>query len=98
MGEGIGDDLNLLSMGILLVLIFALIMIGRFNLVQARPFLSLLGLMCVGLGLYSSYGICGYVGLADNDLNMLLGFLLLGGFNKTVITHFDESLDMAHVG
>ena len=78
MGEDIGGDVNLLSMGFILVLIFALVMIGRFSLVQARPFLALLGLMCVGLGLYASYGICGYVGLADNDLNMLLGFLLLG--------------------
>ena len=78
MGEGIGGDLNLLSMGILLVLIFTLVMLGRFNLVQARPFLCLLGLMCVGLGLYASYGIAGYVGLADNDLNTLLAFMLLG--------------------
>ena len=53
-------------------------MVGRFNLVQARPFLSILGLVCVGLGLYTSYGIGGLVGLKDTNMNSLMPFLLLG--------------------
>lgn len=77
-GEDIGSDLNLLIFGYILVFAFVLFMVGSFNLVEARPFLSILGLICIGLGLYSSYGIGGFVGLKDTNMNSLMPFLLLG--------------------
>ena len=77
-GEDVENDLNLLIFGYILVFGFVLFMVGNFNLVEARPFLSILGLVCIGLGLYSSYGIGGLVGLKNTGMNSLLPFLLLG--------------------
>ena len=38
----------------------------------------MLAIVCVVLGLASSFGIGGYMGLKNTDMNMVLGFLLLG--------------------
>ena len=38
----------------------------------------ILGLLCVGLGLYASYGIGGLVGLRNTNMNSIMPFLLLG--------------------
>ena len=77
-GQDIDDDLKLLVLGYILVFGFVLLMVGNFNLVEARPFLSILGLVCIGLGVYSSKGLGGLLGIKETKINSILPFLLLG--------------------
>ncbi|XP_071522307.1 patched domain-containing protein 3-like [Panulirus ornatus] len=77
-GASIQDDLQYLSLGFGVVFIYIIIMLGRFNMVEQRPLLSLLGLSCVGLAVGVSYGICSAMNIPYGPVNSILPFLLLG--------------------
>jgi Niemann-Pick C1 protein len=53
-------------------------MLGRFNRVEQRGFLSMLGLASVGMAIGFSYGFCSLLGLAYGPLHNIIPFLLLG--------------------
>ena len=55
-------DAGLLLMGYLTVFTYVFLMLGRFNWVQQRFWLSLGGIMGVTMGMVSSYGICSALG------------------------------------
>jgi hypothetical protein len=57
-GESIGGDANLLSMGFMVVFIYIMIMLGKFNLVEQRAALALVGITSIVFGIATCYGLC----------------------------------------
>ena len=55
-------DAGMLLVGYLIVFIYVIIMIGRFNFIQQRFFLSLGGILGVIMGIVVSYGVCSAIG------------------------------------
>ena len=74
----IGSDLNLLSGGFLIVFVYVVLMLGKFNSLEQRGYLSLLGLVAVVLGTYTSNGIGQLLGIFSSPMNSILTFMLLG--------------------
>ncbi|KAK7077773.1 Patched domain-containing protein 3 [Halocaridina rubra] len=77
-GNNIQSDTKFLSVGFGVVFIYIILMLGRLNMVEQRPILSLLGLSCVGLAIGVSYGICSAFDVTYGPVNNILPFLLLG--------------------
>lgn len=77
-GDTILGDAQYLGVGFMVVFIYVQVMLGKFNLVEQRPILSLMGLMCVGMSIFVSYGICSMFGVPFGPVNNVLPFLLLG--------------------
>ncbi|XP_071523040.1 patched domain-containing protein 3-like isoform X2 [Panulirus ornatus] len=71
-------DVKFLAIGFGVVFIYIQIMLGKFNLVEQRPLLSLMGLSCVGMSIFVSYGICSIFNVPFGPVNNVLPFLLLG--------------------
>jgi len=77
-GGSIGDDLNTLATGYILILIYVCFNLGRLNSVEHRVWLSLIGIVAVILGVGSSYGLSQLLGFMFTQMNSLLPFLMLG--------------------
>ncbi|CAL4124394.1 unnamed protein product [Meganyctiphanes norvegica] len=77
-GATIEKDVQFLALGFNLVFVYVQIMLGKFNLLEMRPLLSFFGLMCVGLSIAVSMGICSACGIFYGPVNSILPFLLLG--------------------
>ena len=77
-GGSIGDDLNTLATGYILILVYVCLNLGRLNSVEQRVWLSLAGVVAVMLGVASSYGVCQLLGIIFTQMNSLLPFLMLG--------------------
>ncbi|XP_042862296.1 protein patched homolog 3-like isoform X2 [Penaeus japonicus] len=77
-GDTIIGDVQYLAVGFGIVFIYVQIMLGKFNLVEQRPLLSLMGLTCVGMSVFMSYGICSAFNVPFGPVNNVLPFLLLG--------------------
>ena len=74
----IGGDLNLLSMGFIIVFLYVMTMLGQLNSVEQRACLSLLGIVAIMLGTAMSYGLCQLIGVHFTQMNSILPFMLLG--------------------
>ncbi|CAG7727935.1 unnamed protein product [Allacma fusca] len=77
-GATIMNDAGMLAVGFTIVFIYVVFMLGKFNLVEQRPLLSLAGLSCVGLAIIVSYGICSAFRGIYGPVHNILPFLLLG--------------------
>ena len=77
-GDTIMGDAQYLGVGFMVVFLYIQVMLGRFNLVEQRPVLSLMGLTCVGMSIFVSYGICSFFDVPFGPVNNVLPFLLLG--------------------
>ncbi|KAK4302905.1 hypothetical protein Pmani_025047 [Petrolisthes manimaculis] len=77
-GDTIIGDAQYLAVGFGVVFIYIQVMLGKFNMVEQRPVLSLMGLTCVGMSIFVSYGICSVIGEPFGPVNNVLPFLLLG--------------------
>lgn len=77
-GATIDKDVQFLALGFNLVFIYVQIMLGKFNLLEMRPWLSFFGLMCILLSIGVSMGICSACGVFYGPVNSILPFLLLG--------------------
>jgi len=83
----IWGDVNNLILGFSIVFIYVNFMLGKFNHVEQRGYLSLLGLGSVGMSLGFSYGFCSLLGLAYGPLHNMIPFLLLGiGIDDMFVT------------
>ena len=71
-------DAGMLLVGYLIVFIYVIIMIGRFNFVQQRFFLSLGGILGVVMGIIVSYGVCSAIGFWYSPAHTVIPFLMLG--------------------
>ncbi|XP_064108422.1 protein patched homolog 1-like [Macrobrachium nipponense] len=76
--DDIIGDVRYLFAGYFLVFLYVTVMLGKFNLVEQRPLLSLLGLSSVGLSIAVSYGLSSAFGIPFGAMNSILPFLLLG--------------------
>ncbi|XP_071561671.1 patched domain-containing protein 3 isoform X2 [Temnothorax nylanderi] len=76
--EVINSNLIVCVCGILLIMIYVIVMIGRCNAIQQRIYLSFMGIFVVGQALMSSYGVCFYMGFPYGPVHPILPFLLLG--------------------
>ena len=71
-------DAGMLLVGYLIVFLYVIIMIGRFNFVQQRFFLSLGGMLGVVMGIIVCYGLCSLLGFFYSPAHTVMPFLLLG--------------------
>ena len=71
-------DAGMLLVGYLIVFIYVIIMIGRFNFIQQRFFLSLGGILGVVMGIIVSYGVCSAIGFWYSPAHTVIPFLMLG--------------------
>ena len=75
----INDNLIILFIGSALIFLYIAMVLGRFNSVEQRVLLSVLGLTVIGFGVASSFGMAFYVGLFfAPHLHPIIPFLLLG--------------------
>ena len=65
LGKSIGNDLNMLAMGYVLILGYVCLNLGKMNSVEQRLFLSLMGVLSVGMGIISAYGLCQMIGRSN---------------------------------
>lgn len=80
-------DVNNLILGFSIVFIYVNFMLGKFNHVEQRGYLSLIGLGSVGMSIGFSYGFCSLIGLAYGPLHNMIPFLLLGiGIDDMFVT------------
>ncbi len=73
-----GGDLALFLVGYILVALYAMVMLGKFNSVEQRVLLSLMGIVSVFMGYGTAYGVAAIVGFFASNMNSILPFLLLG--------------------
>ena len=71
-------DVELLTIGFLIVFVYIVIMLGKFNLVEQRAYLALTGVATIGMSIGTSYGIPALFGLKYNPMHKIIAFLLLG--------------------
>jgi predicted RND superfamily exporter protein len=71
-------DISYLAIGFAIVLIYIIVMLGKFSWVENRIYLSVAGLVSVVMGIIVAYGFCSAVGLFFGPMHNVLPFLLLG--------------------
>ena len=74
----IWGDVSNLILGFSIVFIYVNFMLGKFNMVEHRVWLSLAGLTGIILGSVFGVGFCSIFGLVFTDLHNVLPFLMLG--------------------
>ncbi len=77
-GSDSDSDLQLFFIGYALVGIYVQVMLGKFNRLETRYAVSICGIVAVGFGLISSYGVCSYIGWFSSNMNQIMPFLILG--------------------
>ncbi|CAD5111994.1 DgyrCDS1247 [Dimorphilus gyrociliatus] len=77
-GGAISGDVSLLAAGYMIVIVFVCIVLGKFNRVEQRAWVTLSGIGCIGLAIGISFGFCSYIRLFYGPLHSVLPFLLLG--------------------
>ena len=71
-------DISFLAIGFAIVLIYIIVMLGKFSWVENRFYLSGVGIICVVMGVLVAYGFCSAVGLFFGPMHNILPLLLLG--------------------
>jgi len=71
------DVIKMVS-GWLLMFVYTMLMLGRFNLVEHRTYLSIAGFVAVGMGLFISLGLSFAIGMPYTPMHAILPFLYLG--------------------
>ncbi|CAH1243988.1 NPC1 [Branchiostoma lanceolatum] len=77
-GGAIQSDLTLLSAGYALIIGYVAMVLGKFNCIEQKIYVSLMGVLCVGLAIIGSMGICSAAGAAYGPVHSILPFLILG--------------------
>ncbi|XP_060075668.1 NPC intracellular cholesterol transporter 1-like, partial [Ylistrum balloti] len=76
--DSIRGDVFLLSAGYMIVIIYIIIILGRFNCLDFGLGISVCGILVIGLSLGFSYGLASAAGWNYTPLHSILPFLLLG--------------------
>ena len=76
--DNIFDNYKLLFSGFFVMFLYVIVMLGKFNMVEHRVWLSLAGLTGIILGSVFGVGFCSIFGLVFTDLHNVLPFLMLG--------------------
>ncbi|XP_045592729.1 patched domain-containing protein 3 isoform X2 [Procambarus clarkii] len=77
-GDTILGDVAFLVVGNVTLFIYVQLMLGKFNMVENRPLLSLLGLLSTFMAVGVSFGLCSAVGLLYGPVHTILPLLMLG--------------------
>lgn len=78
-GYGAVDrDITLLTAGFSIVFIFVMLSLGKFNLIEQKIYVSLAGMLCVGLSLLFAYGLATAMNLIYSPIQSIMPFMLLG--------------------
>lgn len=77
-GSTILGDIPMMGIGYMIVFVYVMVMLGKFNCVEQRAFLSISGIVGVIFGIVVSYGLCSFMGLFFGPMHSVLPFLLLG--------------------
>ncbi|XP_071537135.1 NPC intracellular cholesterol transporter 1 homolog 1b-like [Panulirus ornatus] len=77
-GETIMGDVSFLTVGIMILFVYVQLMLGKFNVVENRPVLSMLGLLATVMAVGISFGLCSAFGLAYGPIHSILPLLMLG--------------------
>ena len=71
-------DAGMLLVGYLIVFLYVILMIGRFDFVHQRFWLSFGGILGVIMGIIVSYGLCSVMGFFYSPAHTVIPFLMLG--------------------
>ena len=74
----VSSNFATLLMGFVLLFIYIFVVLGNFNWIEQRAFLSIAGMLVIGLALGSCYGLGFYLRVSFNDMCPVIPFLLLG--------------------
>ena len=77
-GATILGDVGVMAIGYMIVFVYVMFMLGKFNCLELRSHLSFAGIMGVIMGIVVSYGFCSAVNLFFGPMHSVLPFLLLG--------------------
>lgn len=77
-GSAIRGDIAMLSSSYFVIILYCAIMIGKRDPVHAGVTLSAIAVVNVGLTILGTFGLMGYIGVPNNNLNSNLYFLILG--------------------
>ncbi|KAG7164111.1 NPC1-like intracellular cholesterol transporter 1-like, partial [Homarus americanus] len=77
-GETILGDVAFLVVGMILLFVYVQLMLGKFNMVENRPVLSVLGLMSIFMAVGISFGLCSAFGIPYGPVHSILPLLMLG--------------------
>ncbi|GFO10919.1 patched domain-containing protein 3 [Plakobranchus ocellatus] len=79
--EGYGaidDDINLLTTGFSIVFVFVMLALGKFNLLEQKIYVSIAGMLCVGLAILVAYGLATAMDVIYSPIHSIMPFLILG--------------------
>ena len=62
----------------MIVFVYVMIMLGKFNCLEMRSYLAFAGILGVIMGITVSYGFCSAINLFFGPMHSVLPFLLLG--------------------
>ena len=76
--EAIGSDMFLLFGGYLLMFVYTVVMLGSLNTVEVRLYLSVCGLVCIGMGISLALSLSSALGYFWTPMHPALPLLCLG--------------------
>ena len=83
--QAIKGGLQLLAIGFSIMLVYILLMFGKFNLIEHCAWLTVPALLCVVMGVIFSVGVCSAIGLPFTDFHFVLPLILLAiGINDFI--------------
>mmetsp|Transcript_9528 Transcript_9528/g.18486 ORF Transcript_9528/g.18486 Transcript_9528/m.18486 type:complete len:1147 (+) Transcript_9528:168-3608(+) len=74
----IGGDVITLNVGLFLIVLYAILVLGKFHPVLSRSSLAFSGVVSVGLAIGGTFGIGGWTGVPQTPVTSTLPFILLG--------------------
>ena len=81
----VSSNFATLLMGFVLLFVYIFVVLGNFNWIEQRAFLSIAGMLVIGLALGSCYGLGFYLRVSFNDMCPVIPFLLLGNTDNSKI-------------
>ena len=76
--EAIFFDAALMAGGYIIMFIYTIVMLGKFNSVEVRLYLTISGIISIGMGLIIAMGISSFLGYPYTPIHAILPFLCLG--------------------
>jgi len=76
--EAIFFDASLMAGGYIIMFIYTIVMLGKLNSLEVRLFLTVSGIVSIGMGLVIAMGISSLIGYPYTPIHAILPFLCLG--------------------
>ena len=83
--EAIFFDASLMAGGYIIMFIYTVVMLGKFNTLEVRLYLTISGIISIGMGLIIAIGLSSLIGYPYTPIHAILPFLCLGRvYNATL--------------